>query len=132
MEDKTDGELIEIPSALGDQAIVKNDLGHEKEKALKTVKKPTFKKVLNCTECGKAFSNTTTLKKHESIHTGEKPFSCSQCDYKCSTSGYLRVHERTHTGEKQFSCSQCDYKCSRSSNLKIHEKTHAGEKQLSC
>ena len=100
------------------------------------------------------------LKKHDKIHTGDKPFNCSQCDYKDSTSGHLKRHERHHnsinlsgapnvTRNAQHQAiwwdmnqpttvivpplywSNCTYRCSREDVLK-HERTHAGEKSLSC
>ena len=34
------------------------------------------------------------LKRHQSVHTGEKPYLCSKCNIRFSLSQSLRKHER--------------------------------------
>ena len=48
------------------------------------------------------------IKTHERIHTGEKPIACSQCDKAFNQSTYLKTHQSIHTGEKPYACSQSD------------------------
>eukprot|EP00794_Sanderia_malayensis_P019465 gene19465-21388_t len=83
----------------------------EKEKRNKTVRTrkgcDTKERPLKCTICGKAFSASSNLRKHERTHTGEKPHECSTCGKRFGESTDLRKHERTHTGEKPFKCTTC-------------------------
>uniref|UniRef100_A0A3Q0S0D6 C2H2-type domain-containing protein n=1 Tax=Amphilophus citrinellus TaxID=61819 RepID=A0A3Q0S0D6_AMPCI len=60
-----------------------------------------------CSLCGRTFRHAGDYKKHNRVHTGERPYCCSVCGKRFSQSGYLTVHLRYHTGEKPFGCSHC-------------------------
>lgn len=47
---------------------------------------------------------------------------CDQCSYKARDSTNLRRHKRIHTGEKPYACTHCDYRSTQSNNLKAHVK----------
>ena len=79
-----------------------------------------------CKECEKVFINPSSLKIHESSHTGERPYQChvvkllehkmfsefmkvltvEEDPYKCKifvkmfTSSYVQAHKLIHTGQK--------------------------------
>ena len=99
---------------------------------------PLSRRVHKCAwqGCNSIFIQSSHLKSHQRIHTGEKPFECSypECRAAFSQSSHLKSHQRVHTGEKPFECSypECRAAFSQSSHLKSHQRVHTGEKPFVC
>lgn len=79
------------------------------------------RKTYGCKVCGKQLATLSSKKKHERIHTGEKPFLCTFCGKAFSRKFSKQVHERIHTGEKPYSCGVCDKRFSDPSHKRTHE-----------
>uniref|UniRef100_A0A674DSS2 Zinc finger protein 420-like n=1 Tax=Salmo trutta TaxID=8032 RepID=A0A674DSS2_SALTR len=84
-----------------------------------------------CSVCGRYFARTSSLVRHMSSHSKERPFGCVNCDKRFKYS-YLVEHERVHSGEYPYQCSVCQAKFNKANSLTIHSRKHTGEKPFLC
>ncbi|XP_059775783.1 zinc finger protein 879-like [Balaenoptera ricei] len=90
------------------------------------------KKLYDCAESGKSFSQSTDLHIHQRVRTREKPSMCDTCGKGFCYNTNLRVHQRVHTGEKPCKCEECGKGFHQSPNLCIHWRVHTGAKPYKC
>nr|XP_042910625.1 zinc finger protein 761-like [Parasteatoda tepidariorum] len=95
------------------------------------------------------------MKRHQLVHTQERPFTCSVCFKSFNHKVSLLCHTRLHTGEKPFSCELlhfiffkniliilgrkqehkctiCSYVAPHACVLKQHMKKHTQERPFAC
>ncbi len=83
-----------------------------------------------CLYCDKTFSRKDSRKRHERIHTQDKPHKCSICEKAFITTSHLKTHFLTHTGVRDFVCSFCDKAFLTSDKRTRHEKIHLKDVKL--
>ncbi|GAB6023035.1 hypothetical protein CHUAL_007129 [Chamberlinius hualienensis] len=87
-------------------------------------------KPYKCSQCSKAFANSSYLSQHTRIHLGIKPYRCEICQRKFTQLSHLQQHIRTHTGDKPYKCRHpgCNKAFSQLSNLQSHSRCHQTDK----
>ncbi|XP_046329994.1 zinc finger protein 271-like [Haliotis rufescens] len=78
-------------------------------------------KVLEC--CGVHFTTKASLREHIMIfhHNG---YSCPYCGRRFCRKALLKRHLSVHSGQKDYTCPHCDYATSHKSNLERHKRIH--------
>ncbi|MGH0153819.1 UNVERIFIED_CONTAM: hypothetical protein FKN15_025541 [Acipenser sinensis] len=89
---------------------------------------PTGGTTFSWADCGKRFSHISLFKRHQRIHTGEKPSHIQTSDKSFTQLGNLHSHQHIHIREKPYHCTECGKRFSNLGNLKIHQRIHTGEK----
>ena len=81
----------------------------------------TCPKLLEC--CGILFSTKASLREHAMIFHYHG-YTCFYCGRRFCRKALLKRHLSVHNGQKDFVCTICDYATSHKSNLERHRKVH--------
>ncbi|GFR77662.1 zinc finger protein [Elysia marginata] len=81
----------------------------------------TSSKMLEC--CGILFSTKASLREHAMIFHYHG-YTCYFCGRRFCRKALLKRHLSVHNGQKDFVCTICDYATSHKSNLERHRKVH--------
>ncbi|XP_061637344.1 zinc finger protein 28-like isoform X2 [Phyllopteryx taeniolatus] len=78
-------------------------------------------KAFTCETCGAGFTLRQNLKRHNRIHTGERPFKCHVCGASF-IQDKLKAHMLIHGASKSFMCDLCGKTFLYNCQLKKHQK----------
>ncbi|CAF1160594.1 unnamed protein product [Adineta steineri] len=87
---------------------------------------------LSCPKCKATFSSVHALRKHQRVHTQDKPFSCDFCGSKFSQWGNLRHHIQRHLGISPYACPYCKKTFIAPCKLEVHIRGHLDERPYIC
>ena len=82
-----------------------------------------------CKTCKSVFESNWKLKRHETIHSGEKPFKCRFCPKKFRLSDGLKQHQKRHAKlilekRKYLGCNTCNKTFKDAKSLEKHNCSH--------
>ena len=89
-------------------------------------------KLHHCKKCNASFRDNYQLKRHQNVHTKERPFKCEECGSGFKDKAHLKRHSLVHTTEKPHKCSYCGSKFKSKTQLSQHYIVHSSERPFKC
>ncbi|XP_017785706.1 PREDICTED: zinc finger protein rotund isoform X1 [Nicrophorus vespilloides] len=133
-DDRGNSTTPPTPISVGENFQDEKVFGSKAELQLHTQAHMREAKPYKCSQCCKAFANSSYLSQHTRIHLGIKPYRCEICQRKFTQLSHLQQHIRTHTGDKPYKCRHpgCQKAFSQLSNLQSHSRCHQTDKPYKC
>lgn len=91
-----------------------------------------IRKRFPCPECGKLFGRVSHVRRHQLLHTGDKPFECDVCGDRFTRTENRDRHMSMHTKQRPYNCEHCGKGFTQLNRLKVHRLTHTGERPFTC
>lgn len=85
---------------------------------------------LTCRFCGKRFTESFSLKKHMSLHRGDKPYICQKCGKRFKKHAYCVAHAQSH--KRKVQCSVCNKMFTTIADFLQHRESHDSKAMLKC
>lgn len=87
-------------------------------------------RAMSCRFCGKCFSISQSLKKHERNHRGERPYRCLECGKGFKKRSHLIGHKIVH--QRRIQCTVCRKILPSIGELIQHRSSHNKRGKLQC
>lgn len=90
---------------------------------------------LDCSTCGKSFTNSRSLRKHQYVHKPDRAVACPDCSKLFKSNAILRSHMSTHLPASErpaFSCKYCQRTFQRKGDWRRHIQRHENKIMYGC